>query len=430
MQEAPGPPHSDEGKAVPRRPWSTGPLRHRPFALLFAARAVSSLGDGLVVVALSFAVLELTGSVTDLGLVIGAQSAALVVFVLLGGVWSDRLARRSVMLLADAVRMVAQGISAALLIAGTAHVWQLVVLQAAYGAAKGFFSPASVAIVPEVAAPADLQPANALLGLSENATAVLGPAIAGVIVATTSPGWGLAADAASFFLSGVLLLGVQAARGAPAPSERSPSVIAELRDGWGVFRSMRWLWATVLYFTLYMGIVYPPFQVLGPAIARSSLGGAGAWAAITAAFGTGAVLGGLVGLRWRPAHPLRSSILMFLWASLLFVLLALHASLWTLILLAAIDGATSSIFNTFWFTAMQTRVSPGDLSRVSSWDHLGTLLLGPLGLAAVGPVAGALGYSATLYGAAAINLLLTLAVLAVREVRNLPGPELAVEETI
>lgn len=422
MAEVPGA-ADDEGRTPPARAWSAGPLRSRPFRLLFAARAVSSFGDGLVLVALAFAVLDLTGSVTDLGLVMGAQSAALVVFVLLGGVWSDRLPRRTVMLLADAVRMTAQGISAALLIAGAAHVWELALLQAAYGAASGFWAPASIGIVPEVASAADLQPANALLGLSENATSVLGPAIAGVIVATAGPGWGLAADAASFLAGGVLLWGVHVTPGAAVVTERKPSVIAELRDGWGTFRSLRWLWTTVLYFTLYMGLVYPPFQVLGPAIARSSLGGAGAWAAISAALGIGAVLGGLAGLRWRPAHPLRSSILMFFWASLMFVALGLHASLWTLIVLAVLDGATGTIFNAFWFTAMQRRVAPGDLSRVSSWDHLGTLALGPLGLAAVGPVAGALGYSATLYAAAAVNVALTLAVLAVREVRDLPGPE-------
>ncbi len=401
----------------------SGPLRPGPFRLLFGARAVSSLGDRLVPVALAFAVLDLTGSVTDLGLVMGAQSAALVVFVLFGGVWADRLPRRAVMLAADAVRMLAQGVSAALLIGGVAHVWELAALQAAYGAAWGFWAPASVAIVAEVCAPEELQQANALLGLTENGAAVLGPAVAGVIVAAASPGWGLALDAASFLAGGALLLRMRVPRRA-APAARS-SMLGELRDGWTAFRSRTWLWTTVLFFTLYMALVYAPFRVLGPAIARSSLGGPGAWAAISVALGIGAVAGGVAGLRWRPAHPLRAGVLMFLWGGPpLLALLALHAPLWAVMALAVLDGSAGSVFNAFWFTAQQSQVPAGDLSRVSSWDHLGTLVLEPAGLAAVGPVAAAVGFSGTLYGAAALSVLMTFALLAVRDVRNLPGPEL------
>ncbi len=414
------------GKALPpnTRPWSSGPLRERSFRLLFGARAISSVGDRLVPVALSFAVLDLTGSVTDLGIVMGAQSAAIVLFVLFGGVWADRLARRSMMLLADTVRMLAQGLSAALLIAGVAHVWELAALQAIYGAAWGFWGPASIAIVPEVAAPVDLQPANALLGLTENVATVTGPAIAGVIVAVASPGWGLAIDAASFLVGGILLLGMQAGRTAPARTGLPSSVVRELRDGWGTFRSYTWLWTTVLFFTLYMGLVFAPFRVLGPAIARSSLGGSGAWAAISVALGVGAVVGGVVGLRWRPVHPLRSSVMMFLWGGPpMIVLLALGGPLWAIVALALADGMVGSVFNAVWFTAQQTRIPAGDLSRVSSWDHLGTLVLEPVGLALVGPVAAAVGYSATLYAAAGISVLLTLALLSVREVRDLRGPE-------
>ena len=159
-----------------------GVLREGPFRLLFAARAVSSLGDRLVPVALAFAVLELTGSVTDLGLVIAAQTTPLILLVLFGGVWADRLPRRLVMLTSDCVRAVAQAISAVLLLTGSAHIWQLMVLQALYGAAEAFFGPASTAVVAETVPTEQLQPANALLGLTDNAASIAGPALAGVIV--------------------------------------------------------------------------------------------------------------------------------------------------------------------------------------------------------------------------------------------------------
>ena len=149
---------------------SQGPLRARPFRLLFAGRAVSSFGDRLVPVALTFAVLHLTGSLSDLGLVLAAQTVPLVLFVLLGGVWADRLPRQRVMLASDLVRFATQGASAVLILDGTARVWQLAALQALYGMADGFFTPAANGLVPQVVAAEDLQPANALLGLSESVT--------------------------------------------------------------------------------------------------------------------------------------------------------------------------------------------------------------------------------------------------------------------
>jgi MFS family permease len=393
-----------------------GVLREGPFRLLFAARAVSSLGDRLVPVALAFAVLELTGSVTDLGLVIAAQTTPLILLVLFGGVWADRLPRRLVMLTSDSVRAVAQAISAILLLTGNAHIWQLMVLQALYGAAEAFFGPASTAVVADTVGTEQLQPANALIGLADNAASIAGPALAGVIVASASPGWGLAFDSVTFGVSGAFLLALKIK---PTAAQPRRSTLTELREGWRAFSSRRWLWASVLFFTLYIALVYAPWQVLGPAVAREHLGGAAAWAAISASLGAGAVAGGLLGMRWRPRLPLRVAFLVFLVSGpALLVLLGAHAPLAAIIPVALLDGAAASLFNAWWFTAQQIEVPGAELSRVSSWDYLGSLVFEPAGLIAVGPVAAVLGVSATLYGAAAIGVLLAVAVLLVPEVRN------------
>ncbi len=396
------------------------PLRAGAFRLLFAGRAVSSVGDRLVPVVLAFAVLDLTGSVSDLGIVLGAQTAALLAFVLVGGVWADRLPRRRVMLISDGVRFLAQGACAVLLLAGTATIWELASLQALYGAAEGFFAPASVAIVPQVAAAEDLQQANALLGLTDNAAAIAGPALAGVILTTAGSGWGLAADAITFAVSGLLLAFMRVPGGGRPPARAlRTSVAFELRAGWRAFRSRTWLWVTVLYFALYIALVLSPFQVLGPQVARTALGGPGAWAAISTALGVGAVAGGMVGLRWRPLHPLRAGLMLFLLAGpALLVLLGLHAPLWTLIAAALVDGVAGSLFNAFWFTAQHSVVPATELSRVSSWDHLGSLILQPAALVAVGPVAAAIGVSATLYAAGGAIVVLTAAVVLVPAIRN------------
>jgi MFS family permease len=393
-----------------------GVLREGPFRLLFAARAISSLGDRLVPVALAFAVLDLTGSVTDLGVVIAAQTTPLIILVLFGGVWADRLPRQLVMLGSDSVRALAQATSAALLLTGNAQIWQLAVLQAIYGAAEAFFGPASTAVVAQTVPADQLQPANALLGLADNASSIAGPALAGVIVAAASPGWGLAFDAATFMLSGTFLLALRIER---AEAEPRRSTMTELREGWRAFSSRRWLWASVLFFTLYIGLVHAPWQVLGPAVARQHLGGPAAWAAISASLGAGALGGGLLSLRWRPRCPLRVAFLFFLVSGpALLALLGAHAPLSALIPVALLDGAAVSLFNAWWFTAQQIEVPAAELSRVSSWDYLGSLVFEPAGLVAVGPVAVALGVSRTLYGAAAIGVALAVVVLLVPDVRN------------
>jgi MFS family permease len=396
-----------------------GVLKHRVFALLFTGQAISSLGDRLVPVALAFAVFDAAGSVTDLGLVLAAQTAPLLLLVLVGGVWADRVPRHRLMLGSDVVRAGAQGLSAVLVLSDSAQIWELAALQAIYGAAEAFFGPAARAVVPQTVDHSELQQANALIGLSAELTSVAGPALAGVIVVAASAGWALAIDAATFVVSAICLALL---RVNPVAAPRT-STLAELRAGWRTFRSRTWLWATVLFFTLFIGFVFAPWLVLGPQISRTSLGGAGAWAAINAALGLGSIGGALVGLRWRPEHPLRAALLLFFVAGpALYVLVAAHAPLAVILPLAVIDGSSGTVFNTFWYTAIQREIPPDELARVTSWDYLGTLALQPLGLALIGPVAAAIGVSEALYAAAAVWVVLLAAVLAVPAVRGFTDP--------
>jgi predicted MFS family arabinose efflux permease len=393
-----------------------GAWRRRPFRLFFFGQGISAIGDRIVSVALAFAVLDLTGSVKDLGIVLAAQTIPLVGFVLLGGVWSDRLSRRGVMLASDLVRAGAQGASAALLVTGSARIWQLVILQAIYGMAQAFFSPAAVALVPETVAAADLQQANALMAVSANIANVGGPALAGVLVVTIGPGWGLAVDAGTFVISAISLAMMRVQAAAPAPRT---TTLRELRDGWRAFSSRTWLWTSVIAFMAANALGFAPLQVLGPEVARTSLGGAGAWAAISAATGVGAVLGGALGLRWRPRHPLRAIFATSIVGTpALLALLAAAAPLSALLAAAVVSGMEMSFFNLVWFTVLQGAVPAGELSRVSSWDSLGSFAISPVGLAATGPIAIAIGVSSTLYAGAALYILITVAALAVPSVRR------------
>jgi predicted MFS family arabinose efflux permease len=242
-----------------------------------------------------------------------------------------------------------------------------------------------------------------------------------VIVAGIGAGWALAFDAASFLI-GVGCLALM--RLAPVVQAARTTVLAELRAGWKAFSSRSWLWVTVAWFTVFLGFVYAPYMVLGPQVARTALGGVGAWAAISTAFGVGSLAGGLLGVRWRPRYPLRAAFTAFLGAPALYVLLAAHAPVPVIAVAALLDGASATLFNLLWFTALQRDVPAAELARVSSWDYLGSLALLPLGQAAAGPVAEAIGISTTLYAAGALLLVMLLAVLLVPAVRNFGGQEL------
>ena len=374
-------------------------------------------------VALAFAVLNLTGSATSLGIVLAAQTIPLVLFVLLGGVWADRLPRRLVMATSDLVRAASQGVCAVLLLTGTAHLWELAALQAVYGTARAFFDPAALSVVPQTVDAGQLQRANSLLALTGNVAAVAGPAVAGVIVAAAEPGWGLAFDAVTFLASAAC---VHAMPPVIAEVRVRATLLHELRHGWGAFRARRWLWVTVACFTLYIGFAWAPWQVLGPQIARLSLGGPGAWAAIAVALGAGSVAGGVIALRARPRHPFRLSFAIFAVVTpTLFALVAGHAPLPVILPVAFIDGGSGTMFNTFWFTAVQSDVPAGELARVMSWDYFGSVAILPLGQALSGPVAAVLGSSTTLYVAAAVSALLFGLGLCVPAVRNFSPPAVA-----
>lgn len=383
---------------------------------LFAGRTISLIGDGMAPVALAFAVLGLTGSATDLGIVLAAHSLLITALVLAGGVFADRVSPRLAMLRADLVRMVAMGIIAVLLITGVAEIWQLALLYAIEGAATAFFNPASDAIVPAVVRPERLQEANALLDVSRSLGKIVGPALAGVLLALGTPGWALAVDAATFGASALFLLRLRAPR---RVRDGEPDFIAELRHGWREFASRTWLWTIVLSAAICNAVFFPAFQVLGPTVAEAELGGSSAWAAIAAAAGIGALLGGALALSLRPRRRLLVGEATVLTICLPIALLALPAATVAIAAGSLISGIAFSLGQIFYETTAAEQIPQETLSRVIAYDWFGSLALEPLGLLVVGPLAAGIGVSTTLWISAGVLLACQAAVLAVPEVRRL-----------
>jgi MFS family permease len=393
-----------------------GPLRERSFRFLFLGRTTSFIGNAFANIALAFAVLDLTGSKTDLGFVLAARTFPQVLFLLVGGIWADRLPRHRVMVFSNVVSGLSQGAIAVLLLTGQAEVWHLLALAAVNGLSTAFFFPAATGIVPQTVPQTMLQPANAILRLGQNASWIGGAAFGGLVVAATNPGVGIAVDAASFLVAAVLLAMIRL----PATLRMEASnFFAELKEGWREFISRTWLWVIVLQFGLVNAMILGVEGVLGPAVAKEHLGGAAAWGLILTAQSLGLVLGGLLLLRVRPRRLLLTGTLAFLLTIPFPLGLAGPLPVAALILLAAIAGIGLEAFGILWDTTMQQEIPQEKLSRVYSYDALGSFVLIPLGVAIVGPVSELIGTRATILGAAAISLSATLAVLLVSDVRTI-----------
>jgi MFS family permease len=399
---------------------SRGPFREREFALLFLARTTSVTGSAFANVALAFAVLELTGSKADLGYVLAARSVPQVVFLLVGGIWADRLPRNRVMLGSNVVSGLSQAAIAALLLAGHAQISHLIVLAALNGASSAFFFPASAGIVPQTVPARMLQNANALLRVGMNGSVIGGAALGGLIVAATSPGVGIAVDAGSFFLAALFTAFM---RIPTSLRMEGSNFVAELADGWREFSSRPWLWAIVVQFGFVNAVELGTENVLGPAIAKDQFGGAAAWGLILTAQSLGLVAGGVALLRLRPRRILLAATLGFLLTVPFLLALAVPIPLAGVVVAAGLAGIGLEVFQVLWETAMQQEIPQEKLSRVSSYDALGSFVLIPLGLAAAGPVAEIAGTRPTILGSAAISLTATLAVLLVRDVRTIARRE-------
>jgi hypothetical protein len=393
-----------------------GPFGQREFRLLFLGRTTSFVGNAFANVALAFAVLELTGSKADLGYVLAARSLPQVVFLLAGGIWGDRLPRHHVMVGSNLVSGLSQSAVAALLLSGHARVWQLAALAALNGASSAFFFPASTGIVPQTVPRPLLQSANAFLRLGLNSSFIGGAALGGLVVGATSPGVGIAVDAGSFFLAAAAL----GAMRMPATLRMvGSSFVAELREGWREFSSRTWLWAIVAQFAVVNAVEQGTEQVLGPAIAKAHLGGATGWGLVLTAGSLGLVAGGLLLLRLRPERSLLAATLGFMLTIPFLLALSIPGPLAVVVAAAALAGIGIEVFSILWDTTLQQEIAQEKLSRVSSYDALGSFVLTPLGLAVAGPVAQAAGTRETILGAAALSLGATLAVLLSRDVRTI-----------
>lgn len=363
------------------------PLRDPRYRKVFAGQTVSSLGNGLVPVALAFAVLHETHSPTDLGIVLGSEQLAGLALFLLGGVAADRWSRRWVMVGADTARAGGEVTLGLLFVTGHPAIWVVAVLAALQGVGGGVFRPAAHGLVPAVVGSDQLQQANMLMSMASNITSVVAPSIGGVLVVTVGGGWAILADGVTFAVNVAFLLSLRVPL---APRRGGHSVIADLREGWSAFWSRAWyrdLVMSAAAFNFFTAV----YLTLGPVVCERHYGGATSWAAIGSVGALGAVVGGLGTVRLRPRHPLRVGTAFMLGWPLLPLLLAAGLPLAVVCAAAAVGFLGVGTFNDLLYSAVGRVVPEEVLSRVISYDYFVAFLALPAGFGLAGPAAAAFG---------------------------------------
>ncbi|MEV7596951.1 MFS transporter [Kitasatospora sp. NPDC089797] len=385
-----------------------------PFYLL--SRALNMFGATMAPVALAFAVLHATGSASDLGLVLAAQTAPQVLFLLIGGAVGDR-ARRTIMIATNLVMAGSQACTALLVVLGHADLGLLLVLQAVWGTARAFFTPANTGVVPDLVPVERIHDANVLITLSRSITSICGPAAAGSLLLFWNPGYIVLGDAVFFLISAALLARLPLK---PSGTARKESLRQSLVAGWREFAGRSWVWSMVSSFGFYQGVVRPAIYVVGPVLAVGKDGmGATAWGLVIAAQGIGALLGSVLLFWWRPARPLLASNLLVGLDSFFLLALTLAAGVESVAAVALLGAAGVTMSDALWHSTLQREVPSEAMSRVSSYDWIGSLALNPLGMAVTGVLIPVVGPTAILVTAAVANLVVRGLLVLAPDVRGM-----------
>lgn len=404
------------------RSTTMGVLRDPVIQRLTIARSFVSLANGMLPVALSFTILELLHSATDLGLILGAETLTMVLAILFAGVLADRLPRKWLLVVSDlffGASMLASGIFAVFAIKQLLYYVLAAVL---IGFADALFVPAFEGWAQQVIAPAKRQQANAVRSVYRNLGSIAGPFLAALLVAIISAPWALAVAGIFPLIGGAIFAKMPSGSN---PNEQPATLLAELRSGWGAFRSRTWIWVIDLQFALWHVVIWAPLMVLGPVLAERYYHGATSWAFIWAGVGIGGVLGGVIAFKYHPRFPIRTGTIAMVALGPVMILLAYHANIWLTSGAAILGGAGLEFFGALWSYSFQTHVPSDVISKVASFDFLASVGFLPIGLALAVPLSHLVSIGGVFLiggGYLVISAAIVLLVPSVRQLPRTPPP--------
>ena len=387
----------------------------------YAGRFISNFGNGMSPVALAFGILHLkNGSPTLLGWVLGSATISMLIVAPFGGVIADKFGRVRMAGISDTWGSIGLFIQAFFFIHGDVPIWLMLIANINFGLMWGIFWPANSGIVPALVPEKDLQQANAFGNFFTNSSMILGAASAGILVAQFGAGWALLIDASTFLISGLLVLSFS--KKVHAKSESEHSMLYDLKHGWNVFISYRWIVVEVAGFSVIVMAWAWGENVLGPLISLQHFNGAKSWSLVLTMESIGLIIGSIIGMRVKFKYPMRTLTLLTLFFAVYMYSMVAPQPLWFIAISAFIWGIVLDLWASIWPTALQRTVPRETLSRISSFDAMGSLLLRPVGLAIAGPISSWLGIPRAMELAAGITVLMVIVMLSVPEVRRMEMP--------
>jgi MFS family permease len=393
------------------------PLKHADFRWFFSGQSVSLFGSAMVPVALAFAVLDASGSTSDLGIVLASRMIPLLAFLLIGGAVADRFSRRTVLVAANLGSGLTQGAVAAVLLTGHYNLGAVATLEFLNGVLAAFSTPALRGVVPQLVASDQLRQANSLLGSARNGTRILGPSVSGVLVVTAGSGAAVAIDAVTFLVAAGCFTRLRLATSVPVG--REAALFTDIRAGWRAFRSIRWVWIVTISSCLMNLVQTGSWQILGPELTKQTSSEA-TWGFVLSIRGLGLLVMSALMYRVVVRHLLRVGQLGGALGALPLLALGVRLGVPWLIVSAFVAGLGTSLSAISWETSLQEHVPGPVLSRVASYDDLLSYIAIPIGQLAVGPLADAYGGFRVATIAALTYTVVALLPLASRSVRQLP----------
>ena len=397
-------------------------LAHKYVKRLFLARFISNYGNGMGPIALAFGILGLpNGSANLLGLVLGTTTVLFLIMAPFGGVIADKYGRARMVGLTDMAAGLVLIVQAGYFTTGNVPIAVLLIVNGTFGILWGIFWPAFSGVIPAVLPEAGLQKGNALNQLLTNSGMIFGAASAGIFIDIFGVATTLAIDAASFFISGLLIYTFRHLT--PRVTGTENSMLTDLRYGWGVFLSFKWIVNLVFAWSFIVMCWAAAENILGPLIALEHFNGAKSWSFVITAESIGLIVGSFIAIKIKLKYPLRFLQLTSFSVTFYIFALAKPQSLLVIAFGAFLFGITLDLWGTLWNTALQRKVPRDVLSRVSSFDAMGSMMFRPIGLAIAGPLSSLFGITNFIYILAALSLVAVAAPLFSAEVRNMSFDE-------
>ena len=397
-------------------------LAHKYVKRLFLARFISNYGNGMGPIALAFGILGLpNGSANLLGLVLGTTTVLFLIMAPFGGVIADKYGRARMVGLTDMAAGLVLIVQAGYFTTGGVPIAVLLIVNGTFGILWGIFWPAFSGVIPAVLPEAGLQKGNALNQLLTNSGMIFGAASAGIFIDIFGVATTLAIDAASFFISGLLIYTFRHLT--PRVTGTENSMLTDLRYGWGVFLSFKWIVNLVFAWSFIVMCWAAAENILGPLIALEHFNGAKSWSFVITAESIGLIVGSFIAIKIKVKYPLRFLQLTSFSVTFYIFALAKPQSLLVIAFGAFLFGITLDLWGTLWNTALQRKVPRDVLSRVSSFDAMGSMMFRPIGLAIAGPLSSLFGITNFIYILAALSVVAVAAPLFSAEVRNMSFDE-------